>query len=52
MHSADGFWGKSAPIGAMDLTIAAHAGSLGATLVAHNKRHFHSIPNLLLPDWE
>lgn len=39
------------PIGAYDLLIAAHARSLGATLVSHNQREFSRVPDLLLEDW-
>jgi len=38
-------------IGAMDMMIAAHARSIGATLVSNNTRHFKRIPELLLADW-
>lgn len=39
------------PIGAMDMLIAAHAMSLGVTLVTNNTREFCRIPNLMLVDW-
>ena len=39
------------PIGSMDMLIAAHAVSLGATLVTNNTRKFMRIPGLTLTDW-
>ncbi len=39
------------PIGALDALIAAHALSLGATLVTHNTREFGLIPGLALANW-
>jgi len=39
------------PIGAMDMMIAAHARSQGATLVSNNTRHFDKVPELLLANW-
>ena len=39
------------PIGARDMMIAAHALSLGVTLVISNTREFSRIPGLLLADW-
>lgn len=38
-------------IGAMDMLIAAHALSLGVTLVTNNIREFSRIPTLLLENW-
>ena len=38
-------------IGAMDMLIAAHALSLGVTLVTNNVREFSRIPTLLLENW-
>jgi tRNA(fMet)-specific endonuclease VapC len=38
-------------IGAMDLLIAAHAGSLGLTLVTNNLREFERVPGLALENW-
>jgi tRNA(fMet)-specific endonuclease VapC len=39
------------PIGAMDILIAAHAVSLGTTLVTNNTREFSRIPRLEVVDW-
>ncbi len=39
------------PIGAMDLLIAAHAMSLGVTLVTNNAREFSRISTLDIIDW-
>jgi len=38
-------------IGAMDMLIAAHALSLGLTLVSNNLREFKRIPGLKLDNW-
>jgi tRNA(fMet)-specific endonuclease VapC len=38
-------------IGAMDLMIAAHARSLGMTLVTNNDRHFKRVPKLKVENW-
>lgn len=38
-------------IGAMDMLIAAHAGSLSLTLVSNNLREFERIPGLSLENW-
>lgn len=40
-----------AMIGANDLFLAAHARSLGLTLVTNNAREFHRVPGLLLENW-
>lgn len=42
---------KGTPIGPMDSLIAAHALSLGATLVTHNTREFGRVPQLRVEDW-
>ena len=42
---------KGLVIGEMDMLIAAHAMSLGVTLVTNNVREFSRIPNLLLENW-
>jgi tRNA(fMet)-specific endonuclease VapC len=39
------------PIGAMDMMIAAHARSQGATLVSNNIRHFDKLPGLHIAYW-
>ncbi|MDP2810483.1 MAG: type II toxin-antitoxin system VapC family toxin [Rhodocyclaceae bacterium] len=39
------------PIGINDLHIAAHARSLGLTLVTNNLREFERVPGLLLENW-
>ena len=39
------------PIGSMDYLIAAHALSLGVTLVTNNPREFNRISNLHIADW-
>ena len=43
--------GKGTPIGANDLLIAAHAKSLGMTLVTNNAREFARVEGLALEDW-
>lgn len=42
---------KGLVIGAMDMLIAAHALSLGVTLVSNNLREFSRIPNLSFENW-
>jgi tRNA(fMet)-specific endonuclease VapC len=42
---------QGSPIGPLDTLIAAHALSLGVTLVTNNTREFSRVPNLLLADW-
>lgn len=42
---------RGTPIGAMDLMIAAHARSLGAIMVTHNRRHFDKVPGLKVENW-
>ncbi len=39
------------PIGVEDTMVAAHALSLGLTLVTHNTRHFERVPGLRVEDW-
>jgi tRNA(fMet)-specific endonuclease VapC len=42
---------RGSPIGPLDTLIAAHAASLGWTLVTHNVREFKRVPNLIVEDW-
>ncbi len=42
---------KGKTIGAMDLLIAAHARSLGLTLITNNTREFRRIPHLKVENW-
>ena len=42
---------KGKVIGAMDMLIAAHARSLGLTLVTNNTREFKRIPHLEVENW-
>jgi tRNA(fMet)-specific endonuclease VapC len=42
---------KGTPIGANGLMIAAHAKSLGMTLVTNNTREFSCVEGLTLEDW-
>lgn len=42
---------KGTPIGPMDMLIAAHAKSLGMTIVTNNTREFKRIPDLKIEDW-
>lgn len=39
------------PIGPLDTEIAAHALSIGVTLVSNNLREFSRVPGLLLANW-
>jgi tRNA(fMet)-specific endonuclease VapC len=39
------------PVGAMDMLIAAHARSMGATLVTNNLREFERIDGLVVQNW-
>ena len=39
------------PIGPLDTQIAAHARSLGLTLVTNNTREFKRISKLIIEDW-
>ena len=41
-----------APLGPMDLLIAATALEFGATLITHNHREFSRVPGLQWEDWE
>ena len=42
---------KGTIIGAYDLMIAAHARSLGASLVTNNMREFTRVPELMVENW-
>ena len=42
---------RGCPIGAMDTLIAAHALSLGATLVSNDVREFERVPRLRCENW-
>lgn len=42
---------RGSPIGEFDALIAAHAMSLGVTLVTNNLKHFHRIRNLRVENW-
>jgi tRNA(fMet)-specific endonuclease VapC len=42
---------RGTPIGPLDTLIAAHALSLGATLVTNNTREFERVPGLRVEDW-
>lgn len=42
---------RGTPIGPLDSLIAAHAVSLGATLVTNNIREFERVPGLELENW-
>ena len=42
---------RGKPLGAMDLLIAAHARSRGATLVSNDVRHFRRVKGLLVANW-
>ena len=43
--------GAGAPIGAMDMMIAAHARSLNAVVVTNNTRHFSKVTKLKTINW-
>jgi tRNA(fMet)-specific endonuclease VapC len=42
---------RGTPIGELDMLIAAHARSMGLTLVTNNIREFERIENLAIEDW-
>lgn len=42
---------QGTPIGALDLLIAAHARSLGVTLVTNNMREFERVPGMKIENW-
>lgn len=43
--------GRGTPIGPLDTLIAAHALSLGLTLVTNNEREFTRVPDLEVENW-
>jgi len=42
---------RGEPIGPLDMLIAGHALSLGATLVTNNEREFRRVPSLAIENW-
>ena len=42
---------RGRPLGAMDMMIAAHARSMGATLVSNDVRHLERVEGLLVANW-
>jgi tRNA(fMet)-specific endonuclease VapC len=42
---------KGTPIGSLDMLIAAHALSLGVTLVTNNAKEFKRVPHLQVANW-
>jgi tRNA(fMet)-specific endonuclease VapC len=42
---------RGEPIGPLDTMIAAHAISIGATMVTNNTKHFSRVPDLLIENW-
>ncbi|MFP4429919.1 MAG: type II toxin-antitoxin system VapC family toxin [Spirochaetaceae bacterium] len=42
---------RGEPIGSMDMLIAAHARSIGVTLVTNNSREFKKVPGLPIETW-
>lgn len=42
---------QGAPIGSLDMLIAAHALSIACTLVTNNEKEFIRIPNLKIDNW-
>jgi tRNA(fMet)-specific endonuclease VapC len=42
---------QGTPIGSLDMLIAAHALSVGCTLVTNNEKEFIRIPNLKIANW-
>lgn len=42
---------KGTPIGPLDCLIAAHAKSLGSTVVTNNEREFKRVPGLKVENW-
>jgi tRNA(fMet)-specific endonuclease VapC len=42
---------RGRPIGTLDTLLAAHALSLGATVVTNNTKHFSQVPDLAVENW-
>jgi tRNA(fMet)-specific endonuclease VapC len=42
---------RGEPVGALDTVMAAHALSLGLTVVTNNTRHFSRVPGLTVENW-
>lgn len=42
---------RGEPIGAFDTLVAAHALTLGLTVVTNNTRHFSRVPGLAVANW-
>lgn len=42
---------RGEPIGALDTLVAAHALSLGLTVVTNNTKHFRRVPGLVVENW-
>ena len=42
---------KGTPIGSLDTLIAAHAKSLGLTLVTNNEKEFNRVEGLKIENW-
>ena len=42
---------QGTPIGSLDMLIAAHALSIGCTLITNNEKEFSRIPNLKIDNW-
>lgn len=42
---------RGAPIGSLDMLIAAHALSLSNTLITNNEKEFHRVPKLKIENW-
>lgn len=43
--------GRGKPIGTFDTLLAAHALSLGVTVVTNNTKHFRQVPGLKVENW-
>jgi tRNA(fMet)-specific endonuclease VapC len=42
---------RGEPIGTFDTLLAAHALSLGLTVITNNTKHFSRVPGLALENW-